>query len=531
MTTGNKKSYGYTVLLVCILFLSVLIPVLGAVGDASIIRYDDKRSGNSQLVSNIVEPEARWMYDSTASYVGSPIAGDINNDGKIEIVFGTNEGNISALDENGNEIWTTQVLGAVYAPPAMGDIDGDGIMEIVVGGYYLKKGDPNLYALNGEDGSFLWTFSTMDKGAPFEKGFESAPTIKDINNDGIQDVLIGSKNYYFYALNGPDASIIWESKFEHFIRSTSPLGDIDQDGKDEILVVDNHALARLFEMDGSLDWERYLLGYGSAPTPMFADVDGDGYDEIIFFSIGYPGSPSIYNHDGTLLWTNEEYTFFYSSPTLYDVDGDGLLDIINVDSNDQFLIAYKGTDGSILYATEPFEKNFMGPGLITADIDGDGGIEVLVTANPNLFSINADNGSVEWIYDSDGQRVSGPLVVDLDEDGLAEILISINGKMICLQNRMGPMDLLDKIIEYILGLDDDCFKNNADNRKNSLVNKLEEIRKMIMAEDYDAAISKLTNDIRPKMDGEGKNDWITCESAQDDLKGMIDELIEMLENL
>jgi hypothetical protein len=167
------------------------------------------------------------------------------------------------------------------------------------------------------------------------------------------------------------------------------------------------------------------------------------------------------------------------------------------------------------------------------DIDGDGGMEILVSGNPNRFSINAVDGSVDWIYNTEGKKVSGTLVADLEGDGVAEILLRYGGKVVCLENviDVDPMDLLDKIIEYILGLDDDCFKNNADNRKNALVNKLESVRDMINAGDYEGAIDKLTNDIRPKMDGEGKNDWIICEEAQDDLTGMIDELIEYLESL
>jgi hypothetical protein len=176
----------------------------------------------------------------------------------------------------------------------------------------------------------------------------------------------------------------------------------------------------------------------------------------------------------------------------------------------------------------------MQPSLVTADIDGDGEIEVLVGANPNLFSINAADGSVDWIFDSNGERVGGPLIVDLDGDGLAEIIIRVKGNLICLHN-FDPEDLLDKIIEYILNLPDECFKNNPDQRKNSLVNKLEEVREMILNGEYEDAISKLKDDIRSKMDGsidgDPNNDWITCEDAQFDLTEMIDRLIEYLESL
>jgi outer membrane protein assembly factor BamB len=536
MPWGRNKRLVFATIMGLILLFSILIPVFGN-ADSSIFRYDQKRTGNSGLVSNIVDPEPRWIHTFEASSGSTALAGDINGDGKIEIVRGTTLGELFALDENGNVVWIFHAIGRLLSPVSIGDVDGDGMNEVIIGGTYTTGGgDPNLYAVNGEDGSLLWTFSSIEENPNFRiAGFESASSLYDINEDGKLDVLIGSRNYKFYAINGADGTEMWSSQFEHFIRASSPLGDIDKDGKDEILVADNHAIVRLFEMDGTLDWE-INAGYGVAATPIFADVDGDTYDEIIIFTFGrasrgIPGAPLIYNHDGSLLWTNTEHLFFYTTPTLHDVDKDGLLDIINVDSDNQVLIAYKGTDGTILYTAEPFVHNFMGSGITTADIDGDGETELLVAANPNLYCLNADDGSVEWIYDSNGVSVGGPYVVDLDQDGLAEILIRVRENLICLENANGPMDMLDKIIEYILGLDDDCFKNNPDNRKKTLVNKLEEVRDMINAGDYEGAMDKLINDIRPKMDGKGKNDWITCETAQNDLTGMIDELIEYLKSL
>ncbi|UCE38650.1 MAG: VCBS repeat-containing protein [Thermoplasmata archaeon] len=536
MPIRMRRKYVLTAFLAFAMLFGILLPVLGASTGPSIFRYGEKRTGMSYLSSNIVEPGERWSFDTQSDRVAPALAGDVNNDGEEELVFGTSSGMLYVLDKDGQVVWTFEAEGRLSTPPAIGDVDGDSKNEVVIGGsYYNGGGDPNLYVVNGEDGTLLWSFSTFDEGALYTKGFECAPSLYDTNDDGKLDVLIGSRNYYFYAIDGADGSLLWKSQFEHFLRSTSPIGDLDKDGKDEILAVDNHAIVRIFEMDGSLDWE-IIAGYGVAATPIFADVDGDGYDEIIIFTFGradrdIPGAPLVYNHDGSLLWTNEDYLFFYTTPTLADVDGDGLLDIISVDSNDQVLLAYKGTDGTILYNTEPFEHNFMGPGMSTADIDGDGETEVLVAAYPNLYSINAADGTVEWIYDSGGERVGGPLVADLDKDGLAEIFIRIGGNMICLENDFDPNDLLDEIIEYILKLPDTCFKNNADQRKNSLVNKLEAVRDMINEGDYDGAISKLENDIRPKMDGEGNNDWIICEDAQEDLTEMIDELVDYLESL
>lgn len=87
----------------------------------------------------------------------------------------------------------------------------------------------------------------------------------------------------------------------------------------------------------------------------------------------------------------------------------------------------------------------------------------------------------------------------------------------------------DDIDDYIQALPDDCFKNA--NNKNTLSNKLSVVQNLIDDGKYQQAINKLENDILPKVDGVGSNDWVTCPDAQDDLVAMMHSLIEYLEGL
>jgi hypothetical protein len=91
------------------------------------------------------------------------------------------------------------------------------------------------------------------------------------------------------------------------------------------------------------------------------------------------------------------------------------------------------------------------------------------------------------------------------------------------------MDLND----YIQGLDDDCFKNNADNRKNSIDNKISAILKSLENDNINAVINTLTNDIRDKadglVDGSTGDDWIIDQTAQDHICMKIDDIIAYLE--
>jgi hypothetical protein len=98
-----------------------------------------------------------------------------------------------------------------------------------------------------------------------------------------------------------------------------------------------------------------------------------------------------------------------------------------------------------------------------------------------------------------------------------------------------PVDFQQAILDYIFDLPDWAFKNNAENRKNTLKSKFEAVMEQIDNEKYDSAIKKLKNDIRSKMDGSvdgnPNNDWITDPAAQQDLCDAIDWLIEYLEYL
>ncbi|UCE37965.1 MAG: PQQ-binding-like beta-propeller repeat protein [Thermoplasmata archaeon] len=446
MKVMEKSTQNHVVIyLSIILILSTLVSATSGVAnddDWLMYRYDDKRTGNSPLTSNIVEPAVKWSFLTGAAVKSPPTVGDINNDGEYEVVFGSNDDHLYALDRFGSELWNFSALGDIVNSPSIGDVDGDGKNEIVFGGYFDNTGDPNLYVLNGEDGSKIWRFESNVSGGIF-RGFQSSPLLLDINDDGINDVLLGSQDEYFYALNGPDGSILWRSfEFEHFVRASSPIGDLDKDGELELIVIDNHAIIRSYNAKtGALEWEQDV-GYGVEATPVLADVNGDTFDEIIVFTIGGNGSSGdavVLYHNGSELWRSSAHTYFYTSPTLLDIDSDGLEDIIGGDSNDHTIVAYKGTNGAILWETVLPNSTWSQAPLVTADIDGDGVIEVICGAYPNLYCLSTLDGAIEWTFETTGHIWGQPCIADIEQDGLAEVIFGCHDNYLyVLENRYKP---------------------------------------------------------------------------------------------
>ena len=326
-----------------------------------------------------------WSYCVTYDVSSSPAIADIDGDGKSEIIFGTEGGYVYVLNgEDGSILWSYYTgYNIYYSSPAIGDIDGDGKQEIVIGcGYYV-------YALNGEDGSNAWSYHTS--GSVY-----SSPAIGDIDGDGKIEVVFGSYDNYVYALNGEDGSRAWSYYTDGDVTSSPALGDIDGDGKLEVVVGsrDNHVYVLNGE-DGSMTWSYYTGGNIDRTSPALGDIDGDGNLEIVIGSGYY-----VYalNHDGSMAWSYYTSGSVYSSPAIGDIDGDGKKEVV-IGSDRNYVYALNGEDGSEEWSYYTGGDVSSSPAI--EDIDGDGDTDIVVGSEDYyVYALDCsgvyDPGNIEW---------------------------------------------------------------------------------------------------------------------------------------
>ena len=137
-----------------------------------------------------------WNFTAGYSVFSSPAIVDIDGDGEIELIFGSrwyNESNpldvygvLHVLNSSGQVEWRYQTTDSIESSPAIADLDGDGKMEIIVG-----SDDGKLYIFNST-GHLEWSYQTG--GA-----VHSSPAIADINNDGNLEIIVGSEDGEIYA--------------------------------------------------------------------------------------------------------------------------------------------------------------------------------------------------------------------------------------------------------------------------------------------------------------------------------------------
>jgi len=120
---------------------------------------------------------------------GSPAIGDVDSDGRPEIVIGTANRILLVIENNGQykDGWPQQTRKITSSSPAIADINDDGRLEIFVG-----STEGHFYGFD-TNGSQLPGFPQETESQVY------SPVIADINNDGILEAIVGSKDGNLYA--------------------------------------------------------------------------------------------------------------------------------------------------------------------------------------------------------------------------------------------------------------------------------------------------------------------------------------------
>lgn len=112
----------------------------------------------------------------------------------------------SALPEGAQRQWTVKLpdLGSSSSPRAR-DLNADGILDIVFGAGKAEfmYCDTAIVAMNGANGKVLWTAASRDQ-------IFGSPNFMDITGDGVDDVFIGGRSARFLAIDGLSGKTIWE---------------------------------------------------------------------------------------------------------------------------------------------------------------------------------------------------------------------------------------------------------------------------------------------------------------------------------
>jgi len=227
-------------------------------------------------------------------------AGDLDASGFSTIVAADNRRSIKVFSEQGALLASHDLPeGFSHADVVVGDIDNDGKAEILLGAESENQPHRVIKAFTYTAGTIQEkaTLFTEDKEGPF------STAAGDVNDDGVLEVLVADQNSVRAFLVQQTAGLalvqLWSKNGDYGTRPQVAAGDINGDAIFEVAVSydrvkegkgrgrekEQASLISILKGTGEdygLTIEPFKdLGYTKPATIVMGDVDGDGADELV----------------------------------------------------------------------------------------------------------------------------------------------------------------------------------------------------------------------------------------------------------
>lgn len=352
--------------------------------------------------------------------VTAPALGDLDGDGRPEVVAMTTLGDVFARGADGKPLpgWPVRLRGShEQSSPLVADLDRDGTAEVVI------AVNREVYALDRAGRPLPgWP-------QPTPRVVLCSPAAGDVDGDGDLEVVVLDEEANLYVFDaGGRALPGWPRKVGSHSNTTPALADLDGEPGVEILTGTTDGWLVALRMDGSSapgSWP-VLVGLMGPASPAVADLDGDGEVEIV--AVTAAGALYLLDRQGsygTVTRVAGQYSF--SSPAVGDLDGDGRAEIAigGGQADGAGFVSLFDAAGTMMPGWPVATGAEVGASPALVDLDGDGRREVLV---PDLYgqlhALRADGREIPgWPRDLDGWVLSSPVAADLDGDGGLEVVL------------------------------------------------------------------------------------------------------------
>ncbi|MFA6322065.1 MAG: C1 family peptidase [Candidatus Buchananbacteria bacterium] len=366
-------------------------------------------------------------------YPSLPTVGDINNDGKNEIIIFSkgfdascaNPPKVMIYNYQGillkslpvgyeNLFFQCQTFAISYPQLTLSDLNNDGRLEIIIfNGYAITILDNQGHTLSNWPKSFqpwegtFWHFNTVAVGNLDQDKDWEIVAVNSYSPNINQRPAGNQGKIYAWNLDGSDVSG-WPVETKGVSFSSPTIADINNDRKSEVLVgmiydnsaADNYGLY-VYEQNG-----RVLAGWPQLSNKVVwgnavvGDFNNDKQLEIVASSRiindlqWAPQDTWMFKANGSVMpgWPRQMCTTGGWSPTIADINNDGILDVID----NQGLLSYCSIyawdfKGNSLSDFPKVTEGVVDTAAVVADLDNDGSLELIASNN------SKEIGSFEYI--------------------------------------------------------------------------------------------------------------------------------------
>ncbi len=364
-----------------------------------------------------------WTSEPTGGGASGATIADIDNDGRLEVVFGSADGYVYCLDDQGRTKWKTLVSlaatrEAVQFTPQVADMDGSGRDSIVV-----VTNDPSVVRLDSTGRPLWWYNSTAM--------LYSGGALVDVTGDGVLDFLVGGHMRQVIALDGATGLLLPVSYAVGGAGYWPTIADLDGSGSPEILFDGYDKKIHAYSLDGTELWAAAAPGVSVFENAVaYGDLNGDGAYQALTGDFGNNGDVfSLYTSNASVAWSTVAGSGWVSGLSLGDLNGDGRLETVLGDLAGG-MYAFRA-NGQPLWPT-PYDAGPYAPeSPAIVDVTNAGLPNVVYVHYGYLVVLDASGSRVQqWSITPNNQNVRGngntmvnPALADLTGDGTLEIVI------------------------------------------------------------------------------------------------------------
>lgn len=372
--------------------------------------FDDGEDGSSELPTGVIRildgttcaQQAELGSLQLVSHSSPPAAGDLDGDGRAEIVANQAGGGVVAFryveaSARWEVLWRSTradgspytITGGGWAGPSIYDLDDDGVPEVLRGGVVLSATgvlrDESLGVLAVGDAP-LTTIGLFG-------------VVADVDGDGRAEQVQGHGVWEWDPAAGTWVAEAWS------MGGTSPghvaladfgafAGGVGWPADAPEVVVISPGTARVQTLDGSIVFGPIAIpGGGSGGPPTVADFDGDGRPELatagatqyVVFDLDCGDAPIAECASGRtdgIAWTqpSQDESSNVTGSSVFDFEGDGRAEAVYGD--ECFVRVYDGESGAVIFSQYRSSCTWY-ENPVVADVDGDFNAEIVIGNNFN----------------------------------------------------------------------------------------------------------------------------------------------------
>jgi len=341
--------------------------------------------------------------------------------------------------------------GRRFIRPCFTDLDNDGLLDLLLGEH--SAGIQHLEQVAAGSTQFS-TVTTQFSG--IEAGSRPAPTITDLDNDALLDLIIGKQDgtishYEQDSPASPDFSLVSENFNDIDVEkyATPRFVDLDQDNLLDLIVGRENGTLDHYEQDaaGSTEFSLVtdtfnMIDVGYISTPCFTDLDGDGLlDMVVGVNLGqlhHYEQASLGSTDFDLVSDSFNGIDIDAQlcPVFTDVDNDGLLDLMIGGMRGLLYNYEQEASGSVnveLISDNILQGIDIGQHAFPAftDLDFDGIRDMIVGTSDGILKHFEQDAFGSSLFNLVSDTLSGidvgsystPILIDLNGDALIDMFI------------------------------------------------------------------------------------------------------------